>query len=95
MIIILFAVNMKGDREVVFQVPRLAFPTFPPVARDSLLFLWADNGIVQCIETPSGEVVWSQRISGNVSSSLVIAGDKLIGIAEDGTAAIVSHNARL
>ena len=87
---ILFAVNMKGDHEVVFQVPRAAPYVPTPVAKDNLLFLWADNGIVSCIETPSGEVVWSQRIGGNVSSSPVIAGDKLIGIAEDGTVTILS-----
>ncbi len=87
---ILFAVNLKGDHEVVFQVPRAAPYVPTPVARGNLLFLWADNGIVSCVETPSGETMWSQRIGGNVSSSPVIAGDKLIGIADDGTVSVLS-----
>ncbi|MEO8272208.1 MAG: PQQ-binding-like beta-propeller repeat protein, partial [Aureliella sp.] len=61
-----------------------------PVALGELLFLWGDTGIVSCVKLPSAEVLWSKRIGGNVSSSPVIAGNKLIGIAEDGTVTILS-----
>jgi hypothetical protein len=35
-------------------------------------------------------LIWSKRIGGNVSTSPVIAGDKLIGIAEDGTLTVLA-----
>ncbi len=87
---ILFAVSVKGNHDVAFRVNRSAPYVPTPVAKGNLLFLWSDQGIVTCIKTPSGDVVWSKRIGGNVSTSPVIAGDKLVGIAEDGTVTILS-----
>ena len=87
---VLFAVDARRNHELVFDV-RKAAPYVPtPVAKGDLMFLWSDNGIVSCIQVPSGELVWSQRVGGNVSSSPVIAGDKLIGIADDGTVTILA-----
>lgn len=88
---VLFAVDSQGSgHEVVFDV-RKAAPYVPtPVAKDDLLFLWSDNGIVTCIDWSNGQLVWSQRVGGNVSSSPVIAGDKLVGISEDGTVTVLA-----
>ncbi len=82
---ILFAVQLQGKHELVFQVNRAAPYVPTPVSKGNLLFTWSDNGIVSCIKLPEAEVVWSKRVGGNVSTSPLIAGDKLIGIAEDGT----------
>ncbi len=82
---ILFAVSLKGDHEIEFKIDRAAPYVPTPVAKDNLLFLWSDNGIVTCLKLPGHEIAWSKRIGGNVSTSPIIAGDKLIGIAEDGT----------
>ncbi len=88
---VLFAVDSKGrSHELAFEI-RKAAPYVPtPVAKGNLMFLWDDKGIVSCVKVPGGEVLWTERIGGNVSSSPVIAGDKLIGIAEDGTLTILS-----
>jgi outer membrane protein assembly factor BamB len=86
----LFAVSLSGDHELVFSSNR-NIPYVPtPVAKDDLLFLWSDKGIVTCLRLPQGDVQWSQRIGGNVSSSPVIAGNKLIGISEEGMVTILS-----
>ena len=90
---ILFAVNLAGDHEVAFAVERAAPYVPTPVAKGNLLFLWSDVGIVSCIQVPENEVKWSKRISGNVSTSPVIAGDKLIGISEDGTLTVLGATA--
>ena len=81
----LFAVRLTGEHELAFQIDRAAPYVPTPVAKGNLLFLWSDNGIVSCVRVPENQVVWSKRIGGNVSTSPVIAGDRLIGIAEDGT----------
>lgn len=87
---ILFAVDTKRNHEMVFEL-RKAAPYVPtPVGKGSLMFLWDDKGIASCVNMPSGEVLWTERIGGNVSSSPVIAGDKLIGISEDGTVTILA-----
>ncbi len=87
---ILFAVSLKEHHELQFQVERAAPYVPSPVARGNLLFLWSDNGIVTCLKLPNNEVAWTERIGGNVSSSPVIAGDKLIGISEDGTLTVLA-----
>ncbi len=87
---ILFGVNLKGDHELKFEIKRAAPYVPTPVAKGESLYLWADNGIVSCLDATSGETIWSERVGGNVSSSPVIAGDKLIGISETGTVTILS-----
>lgn len=87
---ILWAVDLEGDHEVKFKVDRSAPYVPTPVAKDGLLFLWGDLGIVTCVELQSGKTVWKKRVGGNSSTSPVIAGDKLIGIAEDGTVAVLA-----
>lgn len=86
----LFAVSLSPPHAVQFHIDRAAAYVPTPVSSGDLLFLWGDTGIVSCIKLPTAEVLWSKRIGGNVSSSPVIAGDKLIGIAEDGTVTILS-----
>ena len=88
---ILFGVNLKGNHELAFEIKNTIAPYVPtPVAKGELLFLWADKGIVTCASATNGETFWSERIGGNVSSSPVIAGDKLIGIDEEGTVTILA-----
>ncbi len=87
---VLYGVSLTGEHKVEFKVDRSAPYVPSPVSKGNMLFLWGDTGIVSCIEAPSGEVVWSKRIGGNASSSPVIAGDKLIGIAEDGTVTMLA-----
>lgn len=87
---ILVAVDIRSDQKVKFRINRAAPYVPTPVSKDGLLFLWDDKGIVTCVRLPNGEVVWSKRVGGNVSASPVIAGDKLIGVAEDGTVTLLS-----
>lgn len=87
---VLYGVDLNNGHEVKLKVDRSAPYVPTPVAKDSLLFLWGDAGIVSCVRLPDGDTLWSKRIGGNVSSSPVIAGDKLIGIAEDGTVTVLA-----
>lgn len=87
---VLFGVDLKGDHDLVLEVKRAAPYVPTPVAKGQLLFLWSDNGIVSCVDALTGESHWSERIGGNVSTSPVIAGDKVIGIAEDGTVTVLA-----
>ncbi len=85
----LFAVKLTGDHETAFEIKRSAPYVPTPVSNGPLLFLWSDAGIASCVDSRTGEVHWSERIGGNVSTSPVLAGDKLIGIAEDGKVTIL------
>ncbi len=66
---LLFAIDTKRNHELVFEM-RKAAPYVPtPVGVGQLMFTWDDKGIVSCVELPSGQVLWSERVGGNVSSS--------------------------
>jgi outer membrane protein assembly factor BamB len=88
---IVFAINTARNQEVAFDIRGAEAPYVPtPVAKDDLLFLWSDKGIASAVELPSGKLLWSKRIGGDVSASPIILGEHLIGIAEDGTATILA-----
>ncbi len=87
---VLFGVDIADGHEVRLKIDRSAPYVPTPVAKGDLMFLWGDTGIVSCVRLPAGDVLWSKRIGGNVSSSPVIAGDRLIGISEDGTVTILA-----
>ena len=81
---ILFAVKADGTQQEVYRITRGAPYVPTPVTKDDMMFLWADNGIVTCIDTLTGSVHWSERIGGNVSSSPVVLGNSLVGISQTG-----------
>lgn len=86
----LFAVSLHGNHDLQFEIDRAAPYVPTPIATSSHLFLWSDKGIVTCYRLADQEIIWTKRVGGNVSTSPVLAGDKLIGIAEDGTLTILS-----
>jgi outer membrane protein assembly factor BamB len=81
---VLFAVRADASREEVYRITRYAPYVPTPVVKGDLMFLWADNGIVSCIDTASGKSHWNERIGGNVSSSPIIIGKSLVGISQEG-----------
>ncbi len=55
-----------------------------PVARGSLVFLWNDQGVVTCLDGPTGKVRWRERVGGDYFGSPVRLGDRLYCISRDG-----------
>jgi outer membrane protein assembly factor BamB len=81
---ILFAVRADGSQKEVYRITRAAPYVPTPVVKEDLMFLWSDTGIVSCVDVESGNLHWSERIGGNVSSSPIVVGNLLIGISHDG-----------
>jgi outer membrane protein assembly factor BamB len=61
-----------------------------PVAKDDLVFLWSDKGIVTCIRAGDGNRVWQERVGGNYSGSPVIVGSRIYCIDDDGVVVVLS-----
>lgn len=55
-----------------------------PLFHDGLLYIAQDLGILNCFEAESGERVWRKRLGGNVASSPVRIGDRILVSIEDG-----------
>ena len=90
---VLWGVSLTGDHDIKIRVQSAAPYVPTPVASDEFLYLWDDKGIVTCLRIEDSKVMWKERIGGNVSSSPVIAGGRLVGIAEDGTVTILAASA--
>lgn len=63
-----------------------------PVLHNGRLFIVSDNGIGQCLEASTGEVVWKKRLAGNYSASPLLVGDRVYFFSREGTATVVDAN---
>ncbi len=59
------------------------------LAKDGLLFLWGDKGIMVCLDLLTGKEVWSERIDGQFSGSPICIEDRLYCITEDGIVVVL------
>jgi len=76
--------------KLVYKVDKQAPYVPTPIAKGNLLFLWADNGIVTCLDANSGSIHWRERIGGNVFSSPIIVDDRLFGISTEGEVVVIA-----
>ncbi len=84
------AVKPGKKPEIAYKIETQA-PYVPSmIAKGNLVFLWFDKGIVTCIDAPTGDVHWKQRIGGGFSGSPIIAGDKVYCISEDGELVVLA-----
>lgn len=85
--------NIAEQDSVVWRITRGA-PLCPtPVAKDNLLFLWSDGGIVTCVEVSSGKVHWQKRVGSNYYSSPVCVADHLYNLSVDGDCVVIKASA--
>lgn len=79
-----------GGASVVYTLAK-SVPYVPtPIARDGLVFLWSDAGVVQCVRAATGEGVWSERVGGDYFASPVCAGGRLYNISKTGEVVILA-----
>lgn len=65
-------------------------PKMPsPILLDDLLFMLSDQGVVSCLEAQSGTEIWKERIGGDYAASMMLAGDRLYCLAQDGKATVL------
>jgi outer membrane protein assembly factor BamB len=85
------AVRPGPSPEVVYEVKNNA-PYVPTlIAKDDLVFLWYDKGgIVTCIDGPSGEIHWKERVGGDFFSSPIIIGDRIFCTDVQGTTVVLA-----
>lgn len=61
-----------------------------PIAKDGLLYLWTDNGVVRCLRAATGEQVWEQRLQDLFYGSPVLADGRLYCISRKGVVHVVA-----
>ena len=68
------------------QIPYV--PT--PLAKDGLLYLVGDNGLIRCLRTRTGEPVWRQKLEDEFFSSPVYAEGHLYLTSKAGTVYVIA-----
>ena len=77
------------DTHVVWQVDRNIPKTPSMIAADGLIYSISDNGVAQCVEAESGEVVYQKRVGGNFSASPLMAGGHIYYTSEQGLTTVI------
>ncbi|MBL8813307.1 MAG: PQQ-binding-like beta-propeller repeat protein [Planctomycetaceae bacterium] len=81
--------SVPSDRRIVYE-RKTMLPYVPClVAREGLLFLWGDKGIMVCLDAQTGKEVWSERIDGAFSGSPICIEDRLYCVTEDGVVVVL------
>ncbi|MEX0724746.1 MAG: PQQ-binding-like beta-propeller repeat protein [Planctomycetaceae bacterium] len=87
----LAAVRSDGKTAEVAYKIEAAAPYVPtPVARDDMLFMLNDGGVVTLVELSTGKEIWQKRIGGNYHSSPVRAADKFICLSVEGEVVVLA-----
>ncbi len=61
-----------------------------PIAVGELLFIFGDHGLVSCIESKSGRVLWSEKPGGKFQGSPVLVEGRLYCVSTDGKVVVVN-----
>jgi outer membrane protein assembly factor BamB len=61
-----------------------------PISYGDHLYLWNDNGVVNCVETATGDNVWTKRVGGKYTGSPICVDGKIYIMSETGQVAVVS-----
>lgn len=83
----------EGDvtkSHIVWHEKKSACDVPSPCFYDGRLYVFADDGILTCLDATNGRVLWKKRLGGNVSSSPLIAGGHLYCSNEQGTTFVLN-----
>jgi outer membrane protein assembly factor BamB len=78
-----------GEPKILWEKrAKTAVPYVPcPLARDGHIYWITDQGIAECVNAKTGEVIWTERVfNRGVSSSPIMIGDTVLAIDESGKA---------
>ena len=81
----------KGvEPRLVYDVTQ-SVPLVPtPLLKDGRLFLWADDGVVTCLNVRTGELTWRERIGGSFYGSPVCVNNRLYCVAKNGEVVVLA-----
>lgn len=97
----IYAVKPGGAGDVTktrmaWHTPRKAGRDLPsPIVIGKYLIVSSMNGVAVCYDAASGEVIWQDRLGGNVSASPIAAAGMAYFQIEDGSVAVVKPGPRL
>jgi len=83
-----------GKPELAYEVKKSA-PYVPTgVAVGNRVWLWSDGGIVTCLDAPTGEIRYQERVGGNFFGSPVWVDGRLFCVSTSGEVDVVAASDR-
>ena len=82
--------DQPGMAREVFRMDKGAPLTTTPLVVNGLLILWADNGVVTCVDAETGELAWRERVGGTYYGSPIAAGDAIYCLSAEGDAVVLA-----
>lgn len=95
----LWAVRSDGhgdvtDSHVEWKVTKgVPFKSSPVIVRD-LIYMVNDSGIVSCVESTTGQLVWQKRIGGEYSASPIYADGRVYFFSHEDKATVIGPGRR-
>jgi outer membrane protein assembly factor BamB len=83
-----------AEPKLAFQIRRSAPYVPTSLALGDLIFLWSDAGVVSCLQAPSGEIRWQERVGGDYFASPVCVGNRLFGVSALGEVVVLAATNR-
>jgi len=89
-----WAVNINHDRapsesDIAWKISRGVPTMSSPLWHDGLLYFTADSDFITCVDTASGQEVWKERIGGRHYASLLMAGNALYVVSDNGRTVVL------
>lgn len=78
------------EAEVAYEVKGSLPYVCIPVAYADLLFLWYDQGVVTCLDAPTGKIHWRNRVGGKYFGSPVRVADRIYCICRSGEMVVLA-----
>ena len=77
--------------ELAYKITKSAPYVPSAIAKDDLLFLWSDQGVLTCVRAATGEPVYEpKRIGGKFYGSPICVGDRLYCVSDAGEVVVVA-----
>jgi len=78
------------EPKLVYDIKK-SVPLVPTlIVKDDLLFLWADDGTVTCVQVETGELVWRRRVDGSFYGSPVCVNGRIYCISKKGDVVVLA-----
>jgi outer membrane protein assembly factor BamB len=85
----------KGAAKVLYQ-PEDDLPYVPSgIAIGQNVFLWDDRGTVTCFDFKTGDIAWSEQVTGPTYTSPVSDGKRIFGINRKGEMVVIAADTKL
>jgi outer membrane protein assembly factor BamB len=82
------------EPEVVWRCLKQAPSNPSPVLVGDRLYMVSDQGVLTCLDAATGKQVWTERIGGSYSASLLCADGRIYIFSEDGQTTVVQPGDR-